>query len=216
MCFFNSLAFVSSKATIQYPLSPHQTNRQIAGFVDNITTLMTTTKDSAKYIKCFLQQDAHTWEQLLHTIGGKLELDKFEHVIITWAPDKRGVEQLAHTTLTTLHIWNSTSQTVQTISQLSPNASYKYFGVHIAVDGNMKAQPIDKTNRCNLMGLIFSQNYFNATDASLGYTMVYSPSTTSHFIQTRGTSEYTEISCQPSTLKARIQLTHATSRSVCN
>jgi hypothetical protein len=42
-----------------------------------------------------LQSNATTWEQLLHTVGGKLELSKCKFTVYDWYQDKDGAMTMA-------------------------------------------------------------------------------------------------------------------------
>jgi hypothetical protein len=152
------------------------THQQISGFIDNITTLLIK-HNATKFLWLFLEQDAKLWERLLYTIGGKLEITKCKYALITWEFDKRGVAQLINDTKSPLHLRDSSTNTFKAISQISTGEAYKYVGAQLAIDGNMRAQIEDLEVRCSLlMCSTFSQHYFNAQDANLGYTTLYSPS----------------------------------------
>jgi hypothetical protein len=95
-----------------------------------------------------------------------------------WKFDKFGRACLDGTTSTTLHIRSSGSNEINTIPQTSPKESYKYVGVHIALNGNMDAQVKDLSKKCHTMSTIFNQTHFNAKEAQLGMTTVFAPSVT--------------------------------------
>jgi hypothetical protein len=59
---------------------------------------------------------------------------------------------------------------------MSTTEAYKYVGVHLALDGNMKAQLKDLQNKCDKMSTILTQTYFSAKDADQGFTTVFKPS----------------------------------------
>jgi hypothetical protein len=127
------------------------------------------------YIILFLQQDAQTWEQLLHTSGGKLEIQKCVFAIFNWHFDQWGRFILNHKTDCTRSIRSSDTNKQSIIPQLKTPEAYKYVGVQIAPDGNMKAQIQDLQKKCNIMCTIFAQTYFNANDANQGYMTVFAP-----------------------------------------
>jgi hypothetical protein len=61
------------------------------------------------------------------------------------------------------------------IPSISPSCLYKYVGLQIALDGNMKAQIKDLQTKCVKLALVFTQSYFNANDAAQGFMTIYGP-----------------------------------------
>jgi hypothetical protein len=165
-----------SDAIIKSPIGNHTTNQKISGFVDDISTLQIRHVNTIKFLILLLQTDTQLWEQLLHTSGGKLEIEKCRFALIKWYFDKKGVAQLLNTQPSLLHVKDSDTNKIQHIPQINTSTSYKYVGVHLAVDGNMRAQIEDTKQKCQDMGSIFSQCYFSAKDANQGFNTIYTPS----------------------------------------
>jgi hypothetical protein len=167
---------LANDAIITSPLSTTTTNHKISGFVDDTTTLQIKHFTAMIYIILFLQHDAQTWERLLHTSGGKLEIQKCVFALFEWTSDHWGRPTLKKSTNNTLHIRNSDTQQIATIPQMATSEAYKYVGVQIAPDGNMTSQIKDLKKKCDDMASILSTTYFNASDANQGYTTVFAPS----------------------------------------
>jgi hypothetical protein len=125
---------VANDAIIKSPVSTLQTNHKIAGFVDDTTTLLIKHLTAMVYLILFLQQDTQTWEKLLHTSCGKLEIRKCVFAILEWTNDKWGRPTIKTKTNNTLHIKNSDTQQIDNIPQISPATAYKYVGVQIALE----------------------------------------------------------------------------------
>lgn len=167
---------LSNDAIIMSPISDLQTNNKIAGFVDDTTILIIKHYTVMIYIILFLQRDSQTWERLLHTSGGKLEIQKCVFAIFKWTLDNWGRSVLSSQTTNSLQIRSSDTNLLSNIPQLSTTSAYKYVGIQIAPDGNMREQINDLKKKCDEMSTIFAYNYFNARDANQGYTTVFAPS----------------------------------------
>lgn len=74
-----------------------------------------------------------------------------------------------------LTVTNSTNGTTMQISQMETFDSYKYVGIHIAIDGNQRNQFLDLSEKCIKMSTVFSQFYFNAKDSEQGFITIYAP-----------------------------------------
>jgi Reverse transcriptase (RNA-dependent DNA polymerase) len=167
---------LASDAKITSPISNKSTNNKIAGFVDDTTTLMIQHYSIMIYIILILQKDTQTWERLLHTSGGKLEIPKSVFAIFEWAFDQWGRPKLLTSSSNHLHIQCSDTKQQSIIPQMSTKEAYKYVGVQLALDGNMTQQTRDLQTKCNEMSSILTQTYFNAKDADQGFTTVFTPS----------------------------------------
>lgn len=167
---------LAADAHITSPLSNTTTNNKIAGFVDDTATLMIQHYSIMLYIIIIIQRDAQTWEKLLHTSGGRLEISKCVFALFSWTFDSWGRAILSDISTNSVHLKSSETQQPSTIPQMSTTTAYKYVGVQLALDGNMKTQIQDLQQKCNDMGNLLSCTYFNAKDANQGYTTVFTPS----------------------------------------
>jgi hypothetical protein len=97
-------------------------------------------------------------------------------VIFDWTFDQRGRPRLQTSSSNHLHLQCSDTKQHSIIPQISTTEAYKYVGVQLALDGNMKAQAQDLHKKCTEMSTILTQTYFNAKDADQGFTTVFTPS----------------------------------------
>ena len=87
-----------------------------------------------------LQQSSQTWEHLLHTTGGKLEIPKCAIYILEWDFDEhRSPFPKKHTT-SSINIQSSETKTKQLIPHLSNDIPFKYLRVHTSPNGCQKKQ----------------------------------------------------------------------------
>jgi hypothetical protein len=129
----------------------------------------------AHHMQSLLQSDAQLWEKLLHTSGGKLEIPKCNFSVFDWDFDKFGRAHLIEPTFTQLLVTSSDNHKQLVIPILKTNCSYKYVGLHIALDGNMTEQALDLQKKCKNIAILFTQSYFNAKDSEQGFMTIYSP-----------------------------------------
>jgi hypothetical protein len=101
---------VANDAFIHSPLSDTETNHKIAGFVDDTTTLQIQHFTAMMYIILFLQRDTQTWERLLYTSGGKLEIQNCVFAIFEWTADHWGRPTLKQSTNNNLFIRDSATK----------------------------------------------------------------------------------------------------------
>jgi hypothetical protein len=80
------------------------------------------------------------WETFLYTTGDKLETPKCDFVFTKWIKEANGSVALDTTTRYNLHIKNRKTSKMSLIPQISTKTPYKYVGVQIAMDVNMKQQ----------------------------------------------------------------------------
>jgi hypothetical protein len=172
---------LANSALIQSPLSDASINHKIQAFVDDTRALIinqqhTPTVELIPVLMSMLQHDSQIWEQLLHSASGKLELPKCRFGIIRWQYTSQGGASLCPSSQQTLSIQDSeTHQQVQ-VPQLEPSDAYKYLGVHIALDGNMKAQQEFIRDKIQRFMYIFSQCYLSQNNMQLCYRTVFTPS----------------------------------------
>jgi hypothetical protein len=151
------------------------THLKIAAFVDDTALLSIISRHLSHYIQVLLQSDAQLWEKLLYTSGGKLEIPKCNFSVFKWDFDKFGRAHLIEPSFKQLQVTSSDNHKQMIIPILKTNCSYKYVGIHIALDGNMKSQILDLQTKCNQIALLFTQSYFNAKDSKQGFMTIYSP-----------------------------------------
>jgi Reverse transcriptase (RNA-dependent DNA polymerase) len=97
---------LATDAQLQAPFSRVTTNNKIAGFVDDTATLLLSQVLEALLI-LYLEKDSQTWERLLYTSGGKLEIAKCAFALFSWLFDENGRATLNKNKKYNLHIKSS-------------------------------------------------------------------------------------------------------------
>jgi Reverse transcriptase (RNA-dependent DNA polymerase) len=80
---------LATNARLQAQISKATSNNKIAGFVDD-TALLLLIQVLEAILILFLERDSQTWERLLHTSGGKLEIAKCAFALFSWVFDDHG------------------------------------------------------------------------------------------------------------------------------
>jgi hypothetical protein len=101
----------------------YRNESQIEAFIDDTALLMTMITQNPYFI-IPLEQNAQTWERLLHASGGKLETPKQNFGLFNWAQDRQGCMKLLNMTAHHLHIQSSETKQITPISQLSSSTPY--------------------------------------------------------------------------------------------
>jgi hypothetical protein len=166
---------IANNAEVISPISKISANHKIGAFVDDTVLMNFNNKQLCYYILLFLQSDAQTWEKLLYTSGGKLEIPKCNFGVFDWEYDNYGRALLKLSNKSILNVQNSENNTNMQIQQMEPFESYKYVGIHIALDGNQKDQISNLSDKCRKMVTVFSQPYFNSKDSEQGFMTIYTP-----------------------------------------
>jgi hypothetical protein len=138
---------IATDAILHGPISRIISNNKIAGFVDD-TALLSLKQVLISILVLYMEQDAQKWEKLVHTSGGKLEISKCALALFSWIFDNHGRPLLDNTTKYHLHIRDSETNRVTLIPQIPSSQSYKYVGIQLALDGNMKYQIADIKQKC--------------------------------------------------------------------
>jgi hypothetical protein len=166
----------ATDATINSPVSCKSFNNKIAGFVDDTTTLLLQQFNMLPYILLLIQHDAQLFEKLLHTTGGKLEIQKCIFAMFKWDYDNSGQPILQSSNRLQIHVKSSENNETMLIPQMEPNTAYKYVGVQIALNGNMDAQITTLKEKNYKINGALAQIFMAARDTKQGYTTVFVPS----------------------------------------
>jgi hypothetical protein len=119
------------------PISKIDITTTIRAFVNDSNCVMFHKNNNKDEIVEILQINTQLWEELLHQIGGKLEIPKCKFCIITWDFDKHGTGKMKlEIQQTTISINDSENQTQQQIQEIATNDPYKLLGVATCVNGN--------------------------------------------------------------------------------
>jgi hypothetical protein len=169
---------LAHQAIIRSPSSRKQINQQIQAFVDDTRTLFLTPTIGIMYLQhllAILQEDSQAWEKLVYTTGGKLEVSKCKFGLFQWQYSTSGEPSLVDGDTLQLSVTSSEDQQNLLVNQLSPSTSYKYLGMHIALDGNMWSQEQSLQQLCDKFIIVFAQSSFSTMDIHQCYTTVFAP-----------------------------------------
>jgi hypothetical protein len=105
-----------------------------SNFVNNFVQWLHTSADQGD-VTALLQQDAQSWERLLHTSGGKLRPDKCLYYILHWLFDAEGraSPSLPDDDLL-LTLSTGTSEDDHTIRHVPHHCAHKTLGVYLSTD----------------------------------------------------------------------------------
>ena len=162
--------------------------------------------NSEKTICKNLQTAASSWEQILHTSGGALELFKCTWYLRNWDFTSSGVPFISTNTNTnTIDIQSSSDKQLLPINNLTINKTYKYLGVTSAPDGNQQHQFKVILKNTKTGAFIISSNPFNPHQAFLYFVSHLLPKLTSPLTSaTLTTKQYNKIESEfyPSVIAA--------------
>jgi hypothetical protein len=97
-----------------------------------------------------LQHDAQTWERLLWTIGGLLELSKCRFCMVCWKFDANGkgtVLSKAELNNPDMLLTEGDTGRLQKAQQLDLNDAFKTLGIHMTISGNQAMQISEMTKK---------------------------------------------------------------------
>jgi hypothetical protein len=166
-------------ARLKSPSSSTYIDQQIQAFVDDTRTLFLLPDNTVSVLLHqlldILNQDSCTWDKLLHAASAKLEGSKCKFGLFQWQFDSTGEPSLIPGNQLELQVPSSEDNQQYTVTQLSPSESYKYLGLHIAMDGNMHSQEHALQQLCDKFITVFSQTSFDMVDINQCYTTVFAP-----------------------------------------
>ena len=136
--------------SITCPISKIEIMNKIRAFVDDTNSLSLC--KNAEELEHLLTTNATIWEQLLHTIGGKLELSKCKFTTYLWKANDIGTMEINEKkTIGSLQICDSETKLTNNIEEISPTESYKLLGVQMATIEADKAQETMLVDKCSKM-----------------------------------------------------------------
>jgi hypothetical protein len=115
------------------PLSKLQSLEHIQAFVDDSHGLVIQGRNDETTLISKIQHNIQKWESLLHTFGGKLEIDKCRLVHFNWASDNHEWHRLTQPTQTeAIQIIDHESNQLIHIPEIQTNEAYKLLGIQMA------------------------------------------------------------------------------------
>ena len=135
-----------------------------------------------------LQTAASSWEQILHTSGGALELSKCAWYLINWDFTPSGIPFIStKPNNNTIDIKSSSDKKQRTIHNLTIHETWKYLGVTSAPDGNQNHQFKVILKNAQTGAFIITSNPFQSSSS---ISLLHIPSTSQANIPTNQCSSY--------------------------
>ena len=128
--------------TISTPNKDTTYTKHILGFIDDKTQYANDwNNNNIQTITNNIQHAAQSWEGLLHTSGGKLEISKCCMIVLDWTNDSKGSQVLLPTNnLNTISIKDSEDKKQYEINLLQNNEPFKYLGITSSNDDDQNHQ----------------------------------------------------------------------------
>ena len=108
-----------------------------------------------------MQKAAHSWEHLLHTSGGKIELTKCAWYCISWKFNLNGIPSMSNNTSYKIVLLDSATQQLHTIKQLQINSPFKYLDTESTPLGTTDHQFTSSKQQALRGARIFSSSKMN-------------------------------------------------------
>ncbi len=180
-CIFYAYQNLCSPLTLSNPTNTSSLDHTLLAFVDDATTtipLPTATDFDA--ITNTITHHVSTWEQLQHSAGGKLNIEKCNIAFFLWKQNELGIPELVpHTAIPIdISIKNSQTQRTYTIPILPTNSAYKYLGVHQCPDGSTAPQIQALIRKSNKYARALAACPLNRNEIYAAYFTCYIPSIT--------------------------------------
>jgi hypothetical protein len=131
----------AKSSPITGPISHSKTTEHIQAFVDDSHGLIIHNTELSYSLQENIQHNMQSWEELLHRVGGKLEISKCRVVRFSW--DKENPElypETEHNQNNPITIRDQETQNNITIPEISTSTPYKLLGINMAFDGSHQAQ----------------------------------------------------------------------------
>jgi hypothetical protein len=135
---------------IRSPLSNKEILTIIKAYVDDTNSMMIC-KNKDDLIE-MLEHNAKMWEELLHTIGGKLELTKCKFTVFKWDTDDIWTMTISKDkTIGSIQITDSETGKLESIQEVATNETYKLLGVPMSPIESHIARKQMISEKCNRM-----------------------------------------------------------------
>jgi hypothetical protein len=135
---------------VKSPLSNTEILTIIKAYVDDTNSTMICKKIDD--LIEMLEHNAKTWEELLYTIGGKLELTKCKFTVFKWDTDDIGTLTISkEKTIGSIQITDNETGKIESIQEIASDEPYKLLGVPMATKDAHIAQKQMIGEKCNKM-----------------------------------------------------------------
>jgi hypothetical protein len=154
------------------PTSSHFIKEHMQAFVDDSHGIMILDPSDPTTLNTMITQNLQQqWEALLHTVGGKLEINKCRY--IRFGPNHEAPPQHQHDTSITI-IDHETNEPLA-LTEITHSTPYKLLGIEMAFDGNCQAQYKTFRDKCEKMAFAFTRWQLSADDTLQGYRSIFLP-----------------------------------------
>jgi hypothetical protein len=174
----------SSGMSLSDPYNEIETTKIMSGFVDDTTHWINNFKKSLSEVEHLTElivqtkETAQWWEELLNTVGGKLELPKCFFYLVHWIFNDEGEPTIVNPILlpSDIELRDSETGNKATIATKSSYESHKTLGVMMNPAGTTK----DEIDRLSIKSMKFAQGISLAAltkiEAMMLYTFYFIPS----------------------------------------
>ena len=138
----------------------------MTGYVDDTSINISKSENE---LRDEMQKAIQKWEELLFTMGGKLEISKCFYYHMKWEVDEDDRPRLAGTPQTKIEINQSEDKKRIQIEQKSPHEASQVLGVMCAPDLNCDAQALAVKNRSNSIAKRVQAASFSIQTVELAY-----------------------------------------------
>ena len=132
-CIFNAYQHKCQPLLLLNRNRTRKVHHTLLAFVDDATTTIPLPSNHKfPIISSTVTEHVTLWENLQHSAGGKVNIDKCNIGFLLWHFNKHGIPQLPSTKHIPINITikSSQSQSIQQIPSLDIDQAYKYLGVH--------------------------------------------------------------------------------------
>jgi hypothetical protein len=159
---------------ITCPISKMEIITKIRAFVDDTNSLSLC--KNAEDLEHLLTTNATIWEQLLHIVGGKLELSKCKFTTYKWEANAIGTMEInEEKTIGALQIHDSETKLTNNVEEIEPSESYKLLGVEMATLRANKEQENMLIQKCNKMKKLLTMTNLPPAETWTSYKSIILP-----------------------------------------
>ena len=163
------------------PTQTRHTKHTLLAFVDDATTIIPLpTNHIIPKITSTVTDHISTWEQLQHSAGGKVNIDKCNVGYLLWHFDRYGLPRLTNleNIPVTITIIGSQTNKPQQIPPIDIHDAYKYLGVHQCINGDYAPQAAALLKKSHKYAKALRACPLTRTEALVAYFTCYLPSIT--------------------------------------
>jgi hypothetical protein len=166
---------IAISSPIESPISNAKMQDNIQAFVDDSHGIIIHDAKHQKSLRDTVQHNLQAWEDLLHNVGGKLEISKCCVVCFGQQSNIPNADTSPTNTHNTISIIDHETNTPIALTEATVSDSYKLLGVNIAFDGGSDAQSKLFHKKCENLAVAFNRCRLSAEDTQQGYRSIFLP-----------------------------------------